>query len=77
MTLSRFFRVISSKIRYCVTIIKSKHIDDLHLVEGYVIDSVGGVKSRHRHLSPGGGVGQGDVVGAVRHEHSRVRNILW
>ena len=52
-------------------------LDDLHLVEGDVSDSVGGVQGRHRHLSPGGGVGQGDVVGAVRHEHSRVRNILW
>ena len=51
--------------------------DDIHLVEGDVSDSIGGVQGRHRHLSPGGGVGQGDVVGAVRHEHSRVRNILW
>ena len=52
-------------------------LDDLHLVEGDVSDSVGGVQGRYRHLSPGGGVGQGDVVGAVWHEHSSVRNILW
>ena len=52
-------------------------LDDLHLVEGEVRDSVGGVQGRHRHLSPGGGVGQGDVVGTVRHEHSSVWNILW
>ena len=52
-------------------------LDDLHLVEGDVSNSVGGVKGRHRHLSPGGGVGQGNMVGAVRHEHSRVGHILW
>ena len=52
-------------------------LDDLHLVEGDVSDSVGGVQGRYRHLSPGGGVGQGDVVGTVRHKHSSVRDILW
>ena len=44
---------------------KKVDLDDLHLVEGDVSGSVGGVEGRHRHLGPGGGVGQGDVVGAV------------
>ena len=52
-------------------------LDDLHLVEGDVIDSAGGVKDRHSHLSPGGGIDQGNMVGTVRHEHSRVGHILW
>ena len=41
------------------------YLDALHLVECDVSDSVGGVKGRHRHLSPGGGVGQGNMVCAV------------
>ena len=40
-------------------------LDDLHLVEGDVSDSVGGVKGRDRHLSPGGGIGQGNMVRTV------------
>ena len=81
MTLSTFFRVMSSKVRLCHHYPKANvmkvDLDDLHLVEGDVIDSAGGVKDRHSHLSPGGGIDQGNMVGTVRHEHSGVRDILW